>query len=45
MTRADSDYFERSTFVIDADGTVSKVMRRVNPDEHAQQVLEALAET
>jgi thioredoxin-dependent peroxiredoxin len=35
---------ERSTFVIDPEGTVSKVMRRVKPDTHAQQVLDALAE-
>jgi len=34
---------KRSTFVIDADGNVSKVMRRVDPDEHAQRVLDALA--
>jgi thioredoxin-dependent peroxiredoxin len=33
---------ERSTFVIDADGTVAKVMRRVKPDEHVDQVLAAL---
>ena len=33
---------ERSTFVIDADGNVSKVMRRVKPDTHTAQVLEAL---
>ena len=33
---------ERSTFVIDADGNVAKVMRRVKPDTHAQQVLDAL---
>jgi peroxiredoxin Q/BCP len=33
---------ERSTFVIDADGTVSKVMRRVKPDTHADEVLAAL---
>jgi peroxiredoxin Q/BCP len=33
---------ERSTFVIDAAGNVAKVMRRVKPDTHAQQVLEAL---
>jgi len=33
---------ERSTFVIDADGNVAKIMRRVKPDTHAQQVLEAL---
>jgi thioredoxin-dependent peroxiredoxin len=33
---------ERSTFVIDADGNVSKVMRRVRPDTHAADVLAAL---
>jgi thioredoxin-dependent peroxiredoxin len=33
---------ERSTFVIDADGNVSKVMRRVKPDTHAADVLSAL---
>ena len=33
---------ERSTFVIDADGNVAKVMRRVKPDTHTEQVLEAL---
>ena len=34
--------YARSTFVIDADGKVAKIMRRVNPDRHADQVLEAL---
>jgi thioredoxin-dependent peroxiredoxin len=33
---------ERSTFVIDADGNVSKTMRRVKPDTHAADVLAAL---
>ena len=33
---------ERSTFVIDADGNVARVMRRVKPDTHADQVLAAL---
>jgi thioredoxin-dependent peroxiredoxin len=33
---------ERSTFVIDADGQVAKVMRRVKPDSHAADVLAAL---
>ena len=33
---------ERSTFVIDADGEVAKVMRRVKPDTHAADVLAAL---
>ena len=34
---------ERSTFVIDADGKIAKVMRRVKPDTHADEVLAALA--
>ena len=42
VTKDDSNYFERSTFVIDADGNVAKVMRRVDPEKHAGQVLEAL---
>jgi peroxiredoxin Q/BCP len=33
---------ERSTFVIDADGNVAKAMRRVKPETHAADVLEAL---
>jgi thioredoxin-dependent peroxiredoxin len=33
---------ERSTFVIDAEGNVSKAMRRVKPDTHAADVLSAL---
>ena len=33
---------ERSTFVIDGDGNVARVFRRVKPAEHAEQVLEAL---
>jgi peroxiredoxin Q/BCP len=32
----------RSTFVIDADGTVAKVFPNVKPAEHADQVLQAL---
>jgi peroxiredoxin Q/BCP len=35
--------YERSTFVIDADGNVARIMRRVNPDTHADEVLAALA--
>jgi peroxiredoxin Q/BCP len=35
---------ERSTFVIDAEGRIAAVMRRVNPDRHAEKVLAALAE-
>jgi peroxiredoxin Q/BCP len=34
---------QRSTFVIDADGTVKKVLRDVKPATHADDVLEALA--
>jgi peroxiredoxin Q/BCP len=33
---------DRSTFVIDADGTVKKVMRKVKPDSHADDVLATL---
>jgi thioredoxin-dependent peroxiredoxin len=33
---------ERSTFLIDDDGRISKVMRRVKPDTHAEKVLAAL---
>lgn len=33
---------ERSTFVIDADGRVAKIMRRVEPDTHADEVLAAI---
>jgi peroxiredoxin Q/BCP len=34
---------ERSTFLIDDDGHIAKVMRRVKPDTHAAKVLDALA--
>jgi thioredoxin-dependent peroxiredoxin len=34
---------ERSTFVIDEDGNVKKIMRKVKPAEHADEVLAALA--
>jgi thioredoxin-dependent peroxiredoxin len=33
---------ERSTFVIDEDGRVARVMRRVKPDRHADLVLDVL---
>jgi peroxiredoxin Q/BCP len=33
---------ERSTFVIDANGNVAKVMRKVKPADHAHDVLAAL---
>jgi len=35
--------YERSTFVIDADGNVTRVLRRVNPDSHTDDVLAALS--
>ncbi len=34
---------ERSTFVIDAEGNIKKIMRRVKPETHADDVLAALA--
>jgi len=33
---------DRSTFVIDADGTVKRVLRKVKPDTHADDVLATL---
>ena len=42
VERPGNDYFERSTFVIGADGTVAKIMRRVDPKRHANDVLAAL---
>ena len=33
---------ERSTFLIAKDGTIQKIFRKVKPDGHAEQVLEAL---
>ena len=35
---------ERTTFVIDPDGKVARVLRKVKPAEHDEQVLAALAE-
>jgi thioredoxin-dependent peroxiredoxin len=34
--------YARSTFVIDRNGKVAKVMHRVKPDRHAEQVLAAI---
>ena len=42
VTQEDKPWFERSTFVIDADGNVAKELRRVDPLLHADQVLEVL---
>ena len=33
---------ERSTFIVDPEGNVARIMRRMKPDTHAEQVLEAL---
>jgi peroxiredoxin Q/BCP len=33
---------ERTTFVIDSDGRVSEVLRRVKPAQHDEQVIAAL---
>ena len=45
VTREDSRTFERSTFVIDAEGKVARVMRRVDPRSHAEDVLAVLAKS
>jgi thioredoxin-dependent peroxiredoxin len=42
VIREDRPGYERSTFVIDAEGNVAKELRRVDPLLHADQVLEAL---
>ncbi|MFN8224622.1 MAG: thioredoxin-dependent thiol peroxidase [Gaiellales bacterium] len=34
---------ERTAFVIGPDGNIAKIFRKVNPDEHAEKVLGALA--
>lgn len=36
---------ERSTFLIDENGQIAKVMRRVKPDTHVEQVLAALPDS
>ena len=36
---------ERTTFIIDADGRVAEVLRKVKPAEHDEQALEALQKT
>ena len=42
VVQDDSPFFARSTFVIDAEGNVAKILRRVDPQTHADQVLAAL---
>jgi thioredoxin-dependent peroxiredoxin len=43
VEKPDSPYFARSTFLIDAEGNVAKIMRNVDARKHADQVLQALA--
>ena len=35
---------ERSTFIIDPDGNIERIFRKVKPKKHNEQVLEALGE-
>jgi peroxiredoxin Q/BCP len=35
---------ERTTFLIDANGVIEKIFRKVKPETHSEQVLAALAE-
>ena len=35
---------ERTTFIVDSDGRVAEVLRKVKPAEHDERVLSALAE-
>ena len=44
VTKDGSRSFTRSTFLIDAAGTVVKVMRKVSPATHSEEVLAALPE-
>jgi thioredoxin-dependent peroxiredoxin len=43
VVREGKQSYERSTFVIDPDGNVASIMRRVSPDTHADDVLAVLA--
>ncbi len=36
---------ERSSFIIDADGNIETILRKVKPKEHSRQVLAALGVT
>jgi peroxiredoxin Q/BCP len=33
---------ERTTFLLDADGVIEKIFRKVKPETHSEQVLDAL---
>ena len=43
VTQEDKPWFERSTFVIAADGTIARAMRGIKVPGHSDKVLEALA--
>jgi peroxiredoxin Q/BCP len=43
VTQEGKSSYSRSTFVIDADGTVKKAIPKANPQTHADEVLAALA--
>lgn len=43
VEKPDSAYFQRSTFIIDADGNVARIMRNVDARKHADQVLAILS--
>ena len=36
---------DRTTFLIDSEGRIEKIFRKVKPDTHSEQVLTALSET
>jgi peroxiredoxin Q/BCP len=36
---------ERSTFLIDPEGRIEKIFRKVKPETHSEQVLAALSKT
>ena len=42
VEKEDSPYFQRSTFLIDSEGNVAKIMRNVDARKHTDQVLAAL---
>lgn len=43
VEKPDSPYFQRSTFIVDAEGNVAKIMRNVDARKHADQVLAVLS--
>jgi peroxiredoxin Q/BCP len=43
VAQDDKRWYRRSTFVLDADGNVAKALENVDPQTHADEVLEALS--